>query len=222
VTVFLPRPEQGSPATWQVIPIMPRCAKPTTAFASRQATDQARPPLLPHASPCSALTLAATRHRMPAGARRSGGGRWPASGPFPAPCLASPLPPLPCCSPIKGRAGLPATRASTTGGLHCREHHFHAEPLPPHHQSSDSPSSVAKPPELFRLKCASHRYTADINSTHFKRNNPLVCQVSARYNHGSTGSKQVYLARRRVYNHTTAHQLFNPQHIKHYYKPLQT
>jgi hypothetical protein len=40
-----------------------------------------------------------------------------------------------------------------------------------------------------------------------QRNNPLVCRVSARYNHGSTGSKQVYLARRRVYNHRTAHQL---------------
>jgi hypothetical protein len=57
-------------------------------------------------------------------------------------------------------------------------------------------SRVAEPPELFRLKCANHRYTADINSTHFKQNNPLVCRVSARYNHGSTGSKQVYLARR--------------------------
>jgi hypothetical protein len=67
--------------------------------------------------------------------------------------------------------------------------------------------AVAEPPELFRLKCASHRYTADTNSTHFKRNNPLVCRVTARCNHGSTGSKQVYLARRRLYNHTTAHQL---------------
>jgi hypothetical protein len=66
---------------------------------------------------------------------------------------------------------------------------------------------VAEPPELFRLKCASHRYTADTNSTHFKRNNPLVCRVSARCNHGSTGSKQIYLTRRRVYNRTTAHQL---------------
>jgi hypothetical protein len=28
---------------------------------------------------------------------------------------------------------------------------------------------VAEPPELFRLKCASHRYTTDNNSTHFKR-----------------------------------------------------
>jgi hypothetical protein len=63
-------------------------------------------------------------------------------------------------------------------------------------------ADVAEPPELFRLKCASHRYTADTNSTHFKRNNPLVCRVFARYNHGSTGSKQVYLARRRVYNCT--------------------
>jgi hypothetical protein len=67
--------------------------------------------------------------------------------------------------------------------------------------------AVAEPPELFRLKCASHRSLADTNSTHFKRNNSLVCRVSARYNHGSTGSKQVHLARRRVYNHNTAHQL---------------
>jgi hypothetical protein len=66
---------------------------------------------------------------------------------------------------------------------------------------------VAEPPELFWLKCISHRYTADTNSTHFKRNNSLVCRVSARCNHGSTGSKQVYLARRRVYSRTTAHQL---------------
>jgi hypothetical protein len=38
---------------------------------------------------------------------------------------------------------------------------------------------VAELPELFRLKCASHRYTADTNSTHFKWNNPLVYRVSA-------------------------------------------
>jgi hypothetical protein len=66
---------------------------------------------------------------------------------------------------------------------------------------------VAEPPELFRLKCASHRYTANTNSTHFKWNNPLVCRVSARCNHGSTGSKPVYLAPRRVYSRTIAHQL---------------
>jgi hypothetical protein len=66
---------------------------------------------------------------------------------------------------------------------------------------------VAEPPELFRLKCASYRYTADTNSTHFKRNNPLVCRVSARCNHGSTGSKQVHLTRRQVYSRTIAHQL---------------
>jgi hypothetical protein len=65
---------------------------------------------------------------------------------------------------------------------------------------------VAEPPELFRLECASPRYTADTNSTHSKRNNPLVCRVSARCNHSSTGSNQVYLARRRVYSRTTAHQ----------------
>jgi hypothetical protein len=61
--------------------------------------------------------------------------------------------------------------------------------------------AVAELPELFRLKCTSYRYTADTNSMHFKRNNPLVCRVSARCNHGSTRSKQVYLARRRVHNH---------------------
>jgi hypothetical protein len=77
--------------------------------------------------------------------------------------------------------------------------------------------AVAEPPELFRLKYASHRCLADTNSTHFKRNNPLVCRVSTRYHHGSTGSKQVYLARRRVYNHSTAHQLLNLQKHKYYY-----
>jgi hypothetical protein len=40
-------------------------------------------------------------------------------------------------------------------------------------------TTVAEPLELFWLKSASHRYTADNNSTHFKRNNPLVCRVSA-------------------------------------------
>jgi hypothetical protein len=58
---------------------------------------------------------------------------------------------------------------------------------------------VAEPLELFRLKCAIDRRTIAISLTHFKRNNPLVCRVSARFNHGSVGSKQVYLARRRVY-----------------------
>jgi hypothetical protein len=66
---------------------------------------------------------------------------------------------------------------------------------------------VAEPSKLFQLKYASHRYTTDTNSTHFKRNNSLVCRVFARCNHGSTGSKQVYLARGRVYSRTTAHQL---------------
>jgi hypothetical protein len=70
-----------------------------------------------------------------------------------------------------------------------------------------STATVAEPSELFRLKCASHHYSVDMDSTHFKRNNPLVCRVSARYNYGSNGLKQVYLARRRVYNHSTAHQL---------------
>jgi hypothetical protein len=58
------------------------------------------------------------------------------------------------------------------------------------------------------------------NSTHFKRNNSLVCRVSARCNHGSTGSKQVYLARRRVYKHTTAHKLLIHRIVKHYYKAV--
>jgi hypothetical protein len=61
-------------------------------------------------------------------------------------------------------------------------------------EGMNSDRHVAEPPELFQLKCANDRYAAGINSTHFKRNNPLVCRVSARYNHGSTGSKQVYLA----------------------------
>jgi hypothetical protein len=55
---------------------------------------------------------------------------------------------------------------------------------------------VAEPPELFRFKCARYRYITGNHSTHFKRNNPLVCRVSARYNHGSIGLKQVYLTRR--------------------------
>jgi hypothetical protein len=79
---------------------------------------------------------------------------------------------------------------------------------------------VVEPPELFRLKCASHRYTADTNSMHFKQNNPLVCRVSARCNHGWIGLKQVYLARRRVYNHTIAHQLLIHKIVKHYYKAV--
>jgi hypothetical protein len=80
--------------------------------------------------------------------------------------------------------------------------------LPRDHQANhraarqNSPRSlhpVAEPPELFRLKCANDRRTIAISLTYFKRNNPLVCRVSARYNHGSTGSKQVCFARRRVH-----------------------
>jgi hypothetical protein len=56
-------------------------------------------------------------------------------------------------------------------------------------QEGDPSKSVAEPPELFRLKCASHYHTGDINSTHFKRNNPLVCRVTARFDHGYTGSR---------------------------------
>jgi hypothetical protein len=39
--------------------------------------------------------------------------------------------------------------------------------------------NVAEPPDLFRLKCTSHRYTGNPNSMHFKRNSPLVCRVTA-------------------------------------------
>jgi hypothetical protein len=78
---------------------------------------------------------------------------------------------------------------------------------------------VAEPPKLFQLKCANDHFTTSISLTHFKRNNSLVCRVSTRYNHGSTGSKKVYLARRRVYNHRIAHQTFNLQSSIHYYKP---
>jgi hypothetical protein len=48
----------------------------------------------------------------------------------------------------------------------------------------------------------------------------LVCRVSAWCNHGSTGSKQVYLVRRWVYNHTTAHQLLIHKIVKHHYKAV--
>jgi hypothetical protein len=39
---------------------------------------------------------------------------------------------------------------------------------------------VAEPLELFQFKCADHRYTGDMISTHFKRNNPVVCRVTSR------------------------------------------
>jgi hypothetical protein len=48
---------------------------------------------------------------------------------------------------------------------------------------------VAEPPELHRLKYASPLSRVP---TYFERCNPLVCRVSARYNHGSTGSMQVF------------------------------
>jgi hypothetical protein len=35
------------------------------------------------------------------------------------------------------------------------------------HGGGEDQQGVAEPLELFRLKCASHRYTADTNSTHF-------------------------------------------------------
>jgi hypothetical protein len=82
--------------------------------------------------------------------------------------------------------------------------------------------SVAEPPGLFRLKCVNDRYAAIINATHFKRDNPLVCRVSAWYNHGSTGSKQAYLARRRVYNHRTAHQLLIYRYLNIITNQVQT
>jgi hypothetical protein len=51
------------------------------------------------------------------------------------------------------------------------------------------PYGRTNPLELFQLKCASHHYAGDTNSTHFKRNNPLVYRVTARFNHGYTGSR---------------------------------
>jgi hypothetical protein len=48
--------------------------------------------------------------------------------------------------------------------------------------------AVAEQPKLFRFKYADHRYTGDRVSTHFKRNNALVCWVTARFNHGYTRS----------------------------------
>jgi hypothetical protein len=50
----------------------------------------------------------------------------------------------------------------------------------------------------------------------------LVCRVSARYNHSSTGSKQVYLAWRRVYNHSTARQLLTYRNVNIITNPFQT
>jgi hypothetical protein len=95
----------------------------------------------------------------------------------------------------------PATVLFDTGAMHSFitrsfvEHHgIHTSTL-----KRGTVVYVAEPLELFRLKYVINRRTTAISSTHFKRNNSLVCRVSARYNHGSAGSKQVYLARRRVY-----------------------
>jgi hypothetical protein len=65
---------------------------------------------------------------------------------------------------------------------------------------------VTEPTELFRLECANDHRTTAISLTHFKRNNPLVCRVSARYNHGSTRSSQ------------NSSSTFNLQTFIHYYK----
>jgi hypothetical protein len=56
-----------------------------------------------------------------------------------------------------------------------------------HKRSPGSSCGSTNPLELFRLKRASHHYTSDTNSTHFRRNNPWVCRVIARFNHGFTG-----------------------------------
>jgi hypothetical protein len=58
-----------------------------------------------------------------------------------------------------------------------------------YHQIALKEEDVVEPPELFRLKCANYYHTGDINSTHFKRNNPLVSRVTARFDHGYTGSR---------------------------------
>jgi hypothetical protein len=61
----------------------------------------------------------------------------------------------------------------------------------------NDPVDVAEPPELFRLKCASHRCPADTNLTHFKRAKAsLPRAIQPRYNRIEVGLP-----------HSTAHQL---------------
>jgi hypothetical protein len=71
---------------------------------------------------------------------------------------------------------------------------------------SDLLDAVAEPPELFRLKCANDHRTTAIRLTHFKRNNSLVCWVSARYNHGSQDRSRFTSHEGEFYNHRKAHQ----------------
>jgi hypothetical protein len=75
-------------------------------------------------------------------------------------------------------------------------HHAAAAPchrspvaLTPSRGPSPRPCGRTNSLDLFRLKCASHHYTSDTNSTHFKQNNPLVCWVTARFNHNYTGPR---------------------------------
>jgi hypothetical protein len=77
---------------------------------------------------------------------------------------------------------------------------------------------MTEPLELFRFKCANHRYTADNNSAHFKRNNPLVCRVSARYNQFNrieAGLPHTKVSLQSQYSPST----FNLQICKYNYKP---
>ena len=46
-----------------------------------------------------------------------------------------------------------------------------------------NPPSVAKPPELSRLKCAGHHHKGNIDSNALQTEQFLVCRVTSQYNH---------------------------------------
>jgi hypothetical protein len=81
---------------------------------------------------------------------------------------------------------------------------------------------VAEPPELFRLKHASHRYTGDPNSMHFKRKQPIglsgLRPMQPRFNRIETGLPRTKAS---LQPHNSS-PTFNSQKIKHYYKLFQT
>jgi hypothetical protein len=75
--------------------------------------------------------------------------------------------------------------------------------------------TVAEPPELHRLKYASPLSRAP---TYFKWCNPLVCQVSARYNHGSQDRCR-FPSHEGEFTITAQLITFNLQIFMHCYKP---